>query len=800
MKNKTVAHYVIYLDDWFLEDSVENAINFVDKVLIARTLQPWNGRPADLTETENTLKRLKARFGSKIEIYEGNFENEQEQRNFLIEKSKSEGYDGAFIIDSDEIFLPPAFDFLYSVIEQNTPKAIRASYLTFIKDTSFCISAPYETNLFYVSLKHDVHFEWARKTNTEPLLIETESPEILHFSYLRKSDKDIEQKIENFMHNKDADWENWYNEVYIKFNKKLKNFHPVWPEAWTGVQLFDVSKFPKSLFDKLKSNNKLFYYDKILNNTDIKLHLGCGDKIFPDYVNIDLYSQKADLNLDIVDLSYFDDSTVSEIFMNAVFEHIYDFQQIPALIEWRRVLKPGGKLIINSIPDFDIYAKAYFEGAPGNTQKTFDLYEVSRYTHGEYKEENRFGQIHKDIFTKDKVRKLLTDAGFQISKLENVHWETEPVPCNINLVAIKPNEVQEDINLAEKYLQDNDFDSAKMVLNKILSQNPNDVDALIDLAVIETQENNWQNAQNLLEKVIELEPGNEVAINNYHFLATKTGFNLNGEKVKNITEFLSFQQNNKEKLNGLIKTQRHFRNQNNGHITGICAVCGEITNFLYQVNDSEINWREELVCDSCKLNSRLRASVHYLLTSPEFSENSKIYMTEQSTPLFKLLSENLPDVVGSEFLGNSLPLGNINSLGIRNEDATQLTFPDSSFDFVLSFEVLEHIPNYKAALAEFSRILKPGGKLILTAPFVSNSQQTITKAYVDDSGSVRTIGTPEYHGDPVNPEKGSLCFYHFGWELLEEIKNSGFKESFNFYTYSRFYGYLDLINLIIGIK
>jgi SAM-dependent methyltransferase len=44
---------------------------------------------------------------------------------------------------------------------------------------------------------------------------------------------------------------------------------------------------------------------------------------------------------------------------------------------------------------------------------------------------------------------------------------------------------------------------------------------------------------------------------------------------------------------------------------------------------------------------------------------------------------------------------------------------DESFDVILCSEVLEHIPNPVAAINEFSRILKPDGILLITAPFCS---------------------------------------------------------------------------------
>ena len=49
--------------------------------------------------------------------------------------------------------------------------------------------------------------------------------------------------------------------------------------------------------------------------------------------------------------------------------------------------------------------------------------------------------------------------------------------------------------------------------------------------------------------------------------------------------------------------------------------------------------------------------------------------------------------------------------------ASPLPFRDGSVDCVTAFEVLEHVPEPAAVLAEASRILKPGGLLMLSVPF-----------------------------------------------------------------------------------
>jgi SAM-dependent methyltransferase len=52
-------------------------------------------------------------------------------------------------------------------------------------------------------------------------------------------------------------------------------------------------------------------------------------------------------------------------------------------------------------------------------------------------------------------------------------------------------------------------------------------------------------------------------------------------------------------------------------------------------------------------------------------------------------------------------------------DINSIPVPDAFFDVVLCTEVLEHVPRPIDVLQEFARILRPGGKLLITAPLGS---------------------------------------------------------------------------------
>jgi SAM-dependent methyltransferase len=71
----------------------------------------------------------------------------------------------------------------------------------------------------------------------------------------------------------------------------------------------------------------------------------------------------------------------------------------------------------------------------------------------------------------------------------------------------------------------------------------------------------------------------------------------------------------------------------------------------------------------------------------------------------------------ARWVGQFARLESVRSWDVKDGDATMLAgVPDGSYDFVVSSHCLEHLYNYMESLWNWSRVLKPGGYLIVTVP------------------------------------------------------------------------------------
>lgn len=227
-------------------------------------------------------------------------------------------------------------------------------------------------------------------------------------------------------------------------------------------------------------------------------------------------------------------------------------------------------------------------------------------------------------------------------------------------------------------------------------------------------------------------------------------------------------------------------------VSGYSYTAGKQVQFLVDFQHSgesgRVNWRERVCCPETYFNNRMRATFHLFDIEMEPYLDTRIYITEQVTPIYTYFAEKFPNTVGSEFLGDQLPFGSVNMDGVRNETLCALTFPDKSFDTLVSLDVLEHIPDYEQAFKECARVLKDGGKMMWSVPFIPNSTTNLVRAKIEN-GEIIHMQPPEYHGDPLSGD-GVLCFQHFGWQMLDQMRSAGFRDAYALCYQSKEFGYL----------
>lgn len=189
------------------------------------------------------------------------------------------------------------------------------------------------------------------------------------------------------------------------------------------------------------------------------------------------------------------------------------------------------------------------------------------------------------------------------------------------------------------------------------------------------------------------------------------------------------------------------------------------------------NYRESIIAGG--LISRHRAVLaelaHQGRTDPDLTRStSRGYAPEAITAFALRLRGRYSRFIGSEFCTTSEERRAI--LPIEHQDLQRLTFPNDLFDWVLSNDVFEHVPNLDECLREVCRVLRPGGFLISTFPFAYQSLEGVVKARRVGE-SVEYLAEPEYHGNPMNPDEGSLVFEIPGWDLIARSLRAGFKHS-----------------------
>jgi spore maturation protein CgeB len=155
------------------------------------------------------------------------------------------------------------------------------------------------------------------------------------------------------------------------------------------------------------------------NRGELKLHVGCGKNLLPGYVNIDKYNPQADRLMDGGQLDY-PDGSVSEILTSHMIEHVPLYELQAMLLEWKRVLKPGGGLTIRC-PNHELYMRMWLEGNDeyrwGAGLNTI----LGIHDRGP-------GHLNRNLFTVTRLEHLVREAGFELHACQEFPTRTGHLP------------------------------------------------------------------------------------------------------------------------------------------------------------------------------------------------------------------------------------------------------------------------------------------------------------------------------------------------------------------------------------
>ena len=157
-------------------------------------------------------------------------------------------------------------------------------------------------------------------------------------------------------------------------------------------------------------------------------------------------------------------------------------------------------------------------------------------------------------------------------------------------------------------------------------------------------------------------------------------------------------------------------------------------------------------------------------------EQIDLYCPEAVTPFAGFLRRLFPRSLGSEYLPDP---ADPRRAQLPHQDLCALSLADACVDVVLCNELFEHLYDLPAALAEIARILRAGGCLIATCPIAYDRYDSIIKARHKPGATpgvaaeAELLTEPEFHGNPVAPEQGSLVYQIPGWDLLDQARAAG---------------------------
>ena len=181
-----------------------------------------------------------------------------------------------------------------------------------------------------------------------------------------------------------------------------------------------------------------------------------------------------------------------------------------------------------------------------------------------------------------------------------------------------------------------------------------------------------------------------------------------------------------------------------------CPICG-YKGFFYAVG---VPLRFDAACSKCSSVERHRQ--HHLLTQehPDWIDGAEILHFGAE----RCFSKNYKLRASRYIMADYNPTKDEVYIDIQ-----AIQFDDNTFDTVICHQVLEHVPDDRAAMRELYRVLRPQGRVMLTTPEITKWSHSFTEC------------------EPSDPKTRDLLFgqsdhlRYYGADFKENLADAGFK-------------------------
>lgn len=171
----------------------------------------------------------------------------------------------------------------------------------------------------------------------------------------------------------------------------------------------------------------------------VRLNLGCGDKILPGYVNVDVVEARAgkrpDVLCDLRRLTPFADDFADEVMAIHVVEHFWRWEVEDILREWVRVLKPGGRMVLEC-PNLISACEEFLKDPDRGSRSTQEGQRTMWVFYGDPSWKDPY-MIHRWGYTPSSLGQLMESVGLIRVRQEPAQYKLRE-PRDMRLVAEKP--------------------------------------------------------------------------------------------------------------------------------------------------------------------------------------------------------------------------------------------------------------------------------------------------------------------------------------------------------------------------